>query len=62
MVEVGSRFDLRTRQARNVSLYPENPSGHGAEDMKYRFRWPAPICLSPNDPKTLYLKRRRYGL
>jgi photosystem II stability/assembly factor-like uncharacterized protein len=49
-----SRFDLRTRQARNVSIYPENPSGHGAEAMKYRFRWPAPIVMSPHDSKTIY--------
>jgi photosystem II stability/assembly factor-like uncharacterized protein len=49
-----SRFDLRTRQARNISIYPENPSGHGAEAMKYRFRWPAPILMSPHDPKTIY--------
>jgi photosystem II stability/assembly factor-like uncharacterized protein len=49
-----SRFDLRTRQARNVSIYPENPSGHGAEALKHRFRWPAPILMSPRDPKTIY--------
>src|SRR6185436_4741286 len=24
-----SRYDERTGQARNVSIYPENPSGHG---------------------------------
>jgi photosystem II stability/assembly factor-like uncharacterized protein len=49
-----TRFDFRTRQARNVSIYPENPSGHGAEAMKYRFRWPAPILMSPHDSKTIY--------
>lgn len=49
-----SRYDHRTGQARNVSVYPEDPSGHGAEDMKYRFQWTAPIALSPHDPKVLY--------
>ena len=39
-----SRYDHRTRQARNVSAYPENGSGHGAEDLKYRFQWTAPIA------------------
>ena len=36
---------------RNVSAWPENPSGHGGEDMKYRFQWTAPIAASPHDPK-----------
>jgi photosystem II stability/assembly factor-like uncharacterized protein len=49
-----SRFDFRTRQQRNVSPWPENPSGHGGEDMKYRFQWTAPIALSPHDPNTVY--------
>ncbi len=49
-----SRFDYRTRQQRNVSPWPENPSGHGGEDMKYRFQWTAPIALSPHDPAALY--------
>src|SRR5207248_6124040 len=46
-----SRFDFRTRQARNVSVYPFNPSGHGAEDARYRFQWTAPVLISPHDPK-----------
>ncbi len=49
-----SRFDFRTRQARNVSIYPTNPSGHGAEALKYRFQWTAPIMISPHDPKVVY--------
>ena len=49
-----TRYDHRTRTARNVSAYPDNPSGHGAEEMKYRFRWPAPIAMSPHDAKTVY--------
>ncbi len=49
-----SRFDERTGQARNVSVYPDNPSGHGGEDLKYRFQWTAPIATSPHDPKVVY--------
>jgi photosystem II stability/assembly factor-like uncharacterized protein len=49
-----SRYDNRTRQARNISVYPTDPSGHGAEDLKYRFQWTAPILISPHDPKTVY--------
>jgi photosystem II stability/assembly factor-like uncharacterized protein len=49
-----TRFDLRTRQARNVTAYPANLSGHGAVDGRYRFNWTAPILVSPHDPKTVY--------
>jgi len=49
-----SRHDSATGQARNVSVYPDNPSGHGPEDMKYRFQWTAPIHISPHDPKVVY--------
>jgi len=49
-----TRYDYRTREARNVSAWPDNPSGHGSEDMKYRFQWTAPIAASPHDPKTIY--------
>lgn len=49
-----SRYDHRTRQAKPVGVYPYNPSGHGAEDLKYRFQWTAPIVISPHDPKTVY--------
>ena len=49
-----SRYDDRTGEARNVSIWPENPSGHGGEDMRYRFQWTAPIAVSPHDPKVVY--------
>jgi len=49
-----TRYDYRTRESRNVTAWPDNPSGHGAEDMKYRFQWTAPIAASPHDPKVIY--------
>ncbi|OAI45891.1 hypothetical protein AYO44_02530 [Planctomycetaceae bacterium SCGC AG-212-F19] len=49
-----SRYDHRTRQARHIGIYPTNPSGHGAEDLRYRFQWTAPILVSVHDPKTVY--------
>lgn len=49
-----TRYDHRTGDARNVSAWPENPSGHGGVDMKYRFQWTAPIAISPHDPKVVY--------
>jgi len=49
-----TRYDHRTRESRNVSAWPENPSGLGGEDMRYRFQWTAPITGSPFDPKVVY--------
>jgi photosystem II stability/assembly factor-like uncharacterized protein len=49
-----TQYNRRTGQARNVSIYPVNPSGHGGEDLKYRFQWTAPIMVSPHDAKTIY--------
>ena len=49
-----TRFDRRIGQSRNVTIYPDNPSGHGAEDLLYRFQWTAPIHVSPHDSKTVY--------
>jgi photosystem II stability/assembly factor-like uncharacterized protein len=49
-----TRYDDRTGESRNVSAWPDNPSGHGGEDMKYRFQWTAPIALSPHDSNVIY--------
>ncbi len=49
-----TRYDHRTRQARHVGAWPDNQSGHGSEDSKYRFQWTAPILVSPHDPKLVY--------
>jgi photosystem II stability/assembly factor-like uncharacterized protein len=49
-----TRYDHRTGESRNVSAWPENPSGKGGEEMKYRFQWTAPISGSPHDPKVVY--------
>ncbi|HTO92539.1 MAG TPA: hypothetical protein VMJ70_15515 [Candidatus Sulfotelmatobacter sp.] len=48
------RYQQSTQEERDVSVYPDNPMGSGAEGMKYRFQWTFPIVASPNDPKTLY--------
>jgi photosystem II stability/assembly factor-like uncharacterized protein len=49
-----TRYDHRSKQARNVSVWPANPSGITPAEMKYRFQWTAPIAFSPHEPKTLY--------
>src|SRR6266480_3074938 len=50
-----TRFDPRTGQVRNVNAWPDNPMGHGAADLKYRFQWTFPIVLSPLNPNVLYI-------
>jgi photosystem II stability/assembly factor-like uncharacterized protein len=49
-----SRWDGRTRQAPHLGKFPENGSGHGVGDLRYRFQWTAPILFSPHDPKVVY--------
>jgi len=49
-----TRYDHRTGQERDITAWPDNPMGSGAEAMKYRFQWNYPIMFSPNDPNTLY--------
>jgi len=49
-----TRADHRTGQERNVSPYPNNPMGAGADVLKYRFQWNFPIVFSPHDPNALY--------
>jgi hypothetical protein len=49
-----TRRDMRTGIERDVNPWPDNPMGHSAIDLKYRFQWTFPIVLSPNDPNTLY--------
>jgi photosystem II stability/assembly factor-like uncharacterized protein len=44
----------RTNESRAINVWPNNPMGHGAEDMKYRFQWNFPIFFSPHNPKKLY--------
>ncbi|HYU97864.1 MAG TPA: hypothetical protein VE977_03505, partial [Pyrinomonadaceae bacterium] len=49
-----TRLDHRTGQLRDVSPYPNNPMGAGADLLKYRFQWNFPILFSPHDANTLY--------
>ncbi len=49
-----TRYDHRTGQTRDVTVWPDNPMGHGVEDMKYRFQWSFPMVFSPHDPDLLY--------
>lgn len=49
-----SRLDHRTGENRPISVWPENPIGSSAADLKIRFQWNFPIFFSPHNPKKLY--------
>ncbi len=48
------RYNHKTGEFRLVNVWPDNPMGHGAKDLKYRFQWNYPIFFSPHDPAILY--------
>ncbi len=49
------RHDEKTRQFRNVEVWPEGTVGWHAEDLKYRFQWTFPLLISPHDNNTVYV-------
>ena len=55
-----TRLDHSTGEVRSVNVWPNNPMGHGAEDMKFRFQWNFPIFFSPHDANKLYTTSNRF--
>ena len=49
-----TRVNHETSEERGINVWPDNPMGHGAEGMKYRFQWNFPIFFSPHNSKKLY--------
>ncbi len=49
------RYDDRTRQAREVRVWPEAAYGWPPKDLKYRWQWTFPIAISPHDHHTVYV-------
>ncbi len=49
-----TRLDHQTGSRNAINVWPDNPMGHGAEEMKYRFQWNFPIFFSKHDPTKLY--------
>lgn len=50
-----SRKNHKNNSVRGINVWPDNPIGHGAEGMKYRFQWNFPIFFSKHNPKNLYV-------
>ena len=49
-----TRVNHEKKSIRGINVWPDNPMGHGAEGMKYRFQWNFPIIFSKHNPKRLY--------
>lgn len=49
-----TRYDHRTGEIRDITVWPQNLAGWGADALKYRFQWTFPIVLSPHDRNMLY--------
>lgn len=48
-------FDMRTKQSRGVTVWPESIQGWAPKDVKFRFQWTFPIAISPHDHKRVYV-------
>lgn len=49
-----TRVNHEKSTVRSISVWPDNPMGHGVEDMKYRFQWNFPIIFSKHNPNRMY--------
>jgi len=54
-----SRFDKRTEQLVDISVYPLDVSGNGSDKLLHRFNWTSPLLVSPHDPNVLYTAMER---
>jgi photosystem II stability/assembly factor-like uncharacterized protein len=54
-----SVYDHDLGETRNISIWPENPMGGGADVLEHRFQWTFPIVISPHDPETVYVGGER---
>src|SRR3954453_5583259 len=49
-----TRYDKSREEAQDISPYPLDNAGHGAENLKHRFQWVSPLLLSPHNPDVIY--------
>jgi photosystem II stability/assembly factor-like uncharacterized protein len=50
-----TRYDHALDKTRNITVWPENPMGGGADVLRYRFQWTFPIVISQHDNDVLYV-------
>ena len=49
-----NRYDKHRENVQDISPFPLDNSGHGAENLVHRFQWVAPLMLSPHNPDVIY--------
>lgn len=49
------KYNEKTRQFRQVEVWPESTIGSAAKDVKYRFQWTFPLLISSHDHNTVYV-------
>ena len=49
------RYNEKTRQFRQVEVWPMSTGGWPAAELKYRFQWTFPLLISPHDHTTVYV-------
>jgi photosystem II stability/assembly factor-like uncharacterized protein len=49
-----TRYDHRSNQLQDVSPYPLDTSGNGADALMYRFQWTEPVFVSAFDSNVIY--------
>ncbi len=49
-----TRYNHKTGVVKAVNPWPDNPMGHGAKDLKFRFQWNFPLLFSKHNPNVLY--------
>src|SRR5437879_238298 len=54
-----TRYDRRTSQTRDVSVWLNNYDGYASADVPYRSQWTFPIVFSPHDRNTLYVTAQK---
>ena len=54
-----TRYDVRTKQTKDISVWLNNYDGWAARDVPNRFQWTYPIVYSTHDPRVLYSTANR---
>lgn len=49
-----NKYDAKRGISDRIDVWPDNPMGSGAKDLKYRFQWTFPIKISPHNSDVLY--------
>jgi len=54
-----TRYDVRTKQTKDISVWLNNYDGWASRDVPNRFQWTFPILYSKHDPRVLYVAANR---